>query len=175
MQKTNFYNEINKNKYKSGFLILLVIGFLIFLGYVLGFFFLGNPIAGVVIAMAVSLFYILIGYYAGQNIILKASGAKEVQKKEYPYLFNTVEGLSIAAGIPMPKLYVIKEDSPNAFATGRDPKHASVTVTTGLLNLLNREELEGVIAHELSHIKNYDVRIMMLTTVLVGALVLISD
>ena len=175
MAKTNFYDEISKNNYKSSFLILLVIGFLIFLGYIFGVFYLGSPIAGVVLAIIISFFYILIGYYAGQNIILKASGSKEVHKKDYPYLFNTVEGLAIAAGIPMPKLYIIKEDSPNAFATGRDPKHASVTVTTGLLNLLNREELEGVIAHELSHIKNYDVRIMMLTTVLVGALVLISD
>ncbi len=174
-RKLNFYGEISKNKRNSTFLILIVVGFIIFLGYLFGIVLVKNAVFGVIIALIISIVYILIGYYAGSSFILGASGAKEISKKEYPYLWHTVEGLSIAAGIPMPKIYVIEENSPNAFATGRDPKHASVTVTTGLLKILNRGELEGVLAHELSHIKNYDVRIMMLTTVLVGALVLISD
>ena len=103
------------------------------------------------------------------------SGAKEVNKKDYPHLVNTVEGLAIAAGIQTPKIYIIEDSAINAFASGRDPKHAAVTVTSGALKRLNREELEGVIGHEMSHIKNYDVRFMMLTVMLVGVIVLLSD
>jgi heat shock protein HtpX len=114
-------------------------------------------------------------YFQGDSIILATTGAREVTKKEYPYLFHTVEGLAIAAGIPTPKAYVIEDTALNAFATGRDPKHASITVTTGLLNKMNRQELEGVIAHEMSHIKNFDIRMMMLTAVFVGITILLSD
>jgi heat shock protein HtpX len=103
------------------------------------------------------------------------SGAKEAQKPEHAYLINTVEGLSIAAGIPMPKVYVIEDTALNAFATGRDPKNSYVAVTSGLLKKLNRQELEGVLAHEISHIKNYDIRVMMLAAVMVGVTVLLSD
>ena len=130
-KKLNFYDEISRNKRNSGFLVLVIVGFIILLGYVFGIVLLRNAILGVVVATFISFIYILIGYYSGDSIILGAAGAKEANKKEYPYLFNTVEGLSIAAGIPMPRIYVIQEDSPNAFATGRDPKNASVTVTTG--------------------------------------------
>ena len=173
MGKTNFYDEISGNKFKSSLLIGIVLVFIILFGYFIGWLY-GSPIFGLIFSGFIAVIYILIGYYSGANIILKASGAKEVEKKDYPYLHNTVHGLSIAACIPTPKIYIIQEDSPNAFATGRDYKNSSVTVTTGLLNLMNRQELEGVLAHEISHIKNYDVKIMMLTTVLVGSLVLIS-
>ena len=113
--------------------------------------------------------------YSGGNLILNMTGAKPVTKKEHPHLYHTVEGLAIAAGVPTPKAYVIDDSALNAFATGRDPKNSVVVVTTGLLKKLNRQELEGVIAHEMSHIKNYDIRLMMLTTVLVGIVVLLSD
>jgi len=119
--------------------------------------------------------YIWIGYYSGQNMILKTAGAREVTKKEFPHLFHSIDGLALAADIPKPKAYVIDDSALNAFATGRGPTHASITVTSGLLNKLNRQELEGVIAHEMSHIKNYDVRFMMLTVVLIGLVMLLSD
>jgi heat shock protein HtpX len=107
--------------------------------------------------------------------VLALNGARAVTKQEYPYLYNTVEGLSIAAGVPMPGIYVINDRSPNAFATGRDPKHSSVAVTTGLLETMNRMELEGVIAHELSHVKNYDIRYMTLVMVMIGLIGILSN
>jgi heat shock protein HtpX len=117
----------------------------------------------------------LLGYYQGDQFILSVSGAREIQHRDNPALFNVVEEMAIAAGIPMPKVYVIDDPAPNAFATGRDPQHAAVTVTTGLLNMMNRDELQGVIAHEMSHIRNYDIRLMMLMAVLVGTVVMLSD
>jgi len=124
-----------------------------------------------------AIIFALIGYYSGDKIVLSTSKAKPIDEKnpKHKYLDNLVEGLAIAAGIPKPKVYVINDVSPNAFATGRDPKHSSVAVTSGLLELLNREELEGVIAHELSHIKNRDIKVMMIVTVLFGLIVMVSD
>lgn len=126
-------------------------------------------------ALIISIIYTLIAFYTGDKMILSMSGAKPVTKKEYPYLYHTLEGLAISAGIQTPKAYVIDDSAMNAFATGRDPKNASITVTTGLLKTMNRQELEGVIAHEMSHIKNYDVRFMMLTVIMVGIITLLSD
>jgi heat shock protein HtpX len=117
----------------------------------------------------------LLGFAGGDGVVLSASHAKSADKKYHAHLINTVEGLSIAAGIPIPKIYVIPDKTINAFATGRNPKAASVAVTVGALEKLNRSELEGVIAHELSHIKNYDIRLMMLTTIMIGIVVLLSD
>lgn len=114
-------------------------------------------------------------YYYSDRIVLSMSQARPVTKEEEPYLWNTVEGLSIAAGLPVPKLYIIEDTAPNAFATGRDPRHAAIAVTRGLLDKLNRLELEGIIAHEMSHIQNYDVRFMTLVAVLVGSVILLSD
>ena len=168
------FNEVRNNKIKSFFLILIFIVLIGVLGAVLGFYY-GNLYFGLIIAVIISLVYILISYRSGDKMILKMSGAKPVTKKEYPYLYHTVEGLAISAGIPTPKAYVIEDSALNAFATGRNPKNASITVTTGLLKIMNRQELEGVIAHEMSHIKNYDIRFMMLTAVLVGIVILLSD
>ncbi|MEK6947967.1 MAG: M48 family metallopeptidase [Nanoarchaeota archaeon] len=173
-ERISFHDHITANKWKSNLIIFLVIGMIIFFGYLIGIFTIG-AVSGVTIAVIIAIIFTLIGYYSGDSIILKTSGAKEVNVKSQPHLWHTVEGLSIAAGIPMPKVYVINDTAINAFATGRDYKHASVTVTTGALSKLSRQELEGVIGHELSHIKNYDVRVMMLTTILVGVLVLLSD
>lgn len=116
-----------------------------------------------------------ISYYYSDKMVLAVTGAKEVKESEEPVLYHVVENLSIASGMPMPKIYVIPDLSPNAFATGRDPKHASVTVTAGLLSKLDKTELEGVIAHELSHIQDYDTRLMAIVVVLVGMVALLSD
>lgn len=169
------YEEISANKWKSSFLVIFFLAFVILLGFIIGFFY-GSPVSGLILSMIIGLIYFLISYYGGANAILTMTRAKEATKPEYTYLINTVEGLSIAAGLPkVPKIYVIDDSALNAFATGRSPEHASITVTTGLLNKLNRLELEGVIAHEMSHIKNYDIRVMMLAAVMVGLTVLLSD
>lgn len=169
------YEEISSNKRRSSVLVFLFLVFVIFLGFVIGFFY-GSPIGGIILSFIVGLIYFLISYYGGANAILTMTKAKEARKPEHAYLINTVEGLSIAAGLPkVPKVYVIEDSALNAFATGRSPEHAAVTVTTGLLEKMNRTELEGVLAHEISHIKNYDIRVMMLAAVMVGLTVLLSD
>src|SRR3989338_8589871 len=168
------YEQISSNKRKSYFLFTIIIAIIVFLGYVFGFFY-GAPYEGISIAVVISLIYVLIGYYAGSKMILAVSGAKEAKKPEHTYLINTVEGLAIAAGIPKPKVYVMNEEAINAFAAGRNPENSVVAVTTGAMKKLNRTELEGVIAHEMSHIKNYDVRFMTLVVVLIGIIALLSD
>jgi len=170
----NIYDQISNNKRNSILLVFLFLVIIFSLGWVLGYIFATTTL-GLIIAFSISFFMVLLGYYSGDKLILSMSQAKEVKKKDDPYLVNTIEGLAIAAGIPTPKIYMIKEDSMNAFATGRDPKHASITVTSGLRKNLNREEIEGVVAHEMSHIKNYDIRLMMLVAILVGIIALLSD
>ncbi|MFH1210676.1 MAG: zinc metalloprotease HtpX [archaeon] len=168
------YEEIASNKRKSYFLIFVFFILVIALGLVFGLYF-NNIYFGAILAFLFSIVYFLISYYSGDRMILAVSHARPVEKKDYPHLYNTVEGLAIAAGTPMPKIYVIDDTAINAFATGRDPKHASITVTKGAVQKLNRQELEGVIGHEMSHIKNFDIRLMMLTAVLIGVTVLLSD
>lgn len=168
------YEEISANKRRSYILVFFFFVILIFLGYVLGSFW-GNSYFGLGFALFFTIIYTLIIFYNGDKAILTMSSAKPVKREEYPHLYNTVEGLSIAAGIPMPKVYMIDDSAINAFATGRDPKHASITVTKGAAERLNRTELEGVIGHEMSHIKNYDIRLMMITVMLVGIIILLSD
>lgn len=114
-------------------------------------------------------------YYGSDKIVLAVSRARPVSREEYPYLYNVVEGLAIAAGLPKPRCYIINDTAPNAFASGRNPENSVIVVTTGLLEKLNRAELEGVIAHEMSHIKNYDVLVQTLAVVMVGVVVLLSD
>lgn len=170
----NLYKQIDSNKRKSILLIAIFIIVVLFLGWlfrqVTDF---GN--AGLVIAVIISTSMALFSYYKGDKVALKTSGAMEIGKQESPYLYNMVENLCIAAGLPTPKVYIINDPSINAFATGRDPEHASVAVTTGAIEKLDKVELEGVLAHELSHVKNYDIRVMMLVIVLVGIIALISD
>jgi heat shock protein HtpX len=168
------FDEVRNNKIKSVVLVFLFIILIGVIGSIIGLVY-DNLFVGLFFAVFFSVIYSLICIYSGDKMILKMSGARPVTKKEYPHLFHTVEGIAIAAGIPAPKAYVIDDSAMNAFATGRDPKHASITVTTGLLKVLNRQELEGVVAHEMSHIKNYDIKFMMLTAVLVGIVTLLSD
>ena len=171
----SMFSEVSKNKFSSVLLMLSFVAILILIGYAFGIIFTGNAYFGLSIALFISIIYTLAGYFSGDKMILSIAGAKEASKKDYPHFVNEVEGLALAAGIPAPKPYVIEDSALNAFATGRDPKHASITVTTGLLKKMNREELDGVLAHEMSHIKNYDIRFMMLAAVLVGVVALLSD
>lgn len=174
MRKVNIYDQVRYNKMKSWLLFFIFIVLISALGVAFGYYF-GSIVFGAVIAAIIAVVYGLIAYFSGGKMILKMTGARPVTKKEFPHLYHTVEGLAIAAGIPTPKCYVIEDSALNAFATGRDPKNASITVTTGLLKVMNRQELEGVIAHEMSHIRNYDIRMMMLAAVMVGVVTLISD
>lgn len=175
MKKTDFYREISVNRWKTVFLIVIFFIMIVGIGAAFGIFLVENLYFGMIFAFLIGFIYTLIIWNSGDSLILKTNKAKEITKQDDPFLYNSVEGLSIAAGIPMPKVYIMKEDSINAFATGKDPKKASVCVTTGAREKLNRQELEGVLAHEISHIKNYDIRVMMLAAVLVGVIILISD
>ena len=173
-----FRDRIAANKRNSLFLIAIFLAFVAVFGYVIGYAWIGDPISalfGLVLAFVVGTISGLVSYYAGERIVLAASRAREVTHDEAPQLFNVVEEMAIAGGLPMPKVYIIKDSAPNAFATGRDPEHASVAVTSGLLEKLNRDELQGVIAHEMSHVGNFDIRYSMLVGILVGTTVLISD
>ncbi|HLD18209.1 MAG TPA: M48 family metalloprotease [Patescibacteria group bacterium] len=168
------YSEITSNKRKTSFLIALVVVILLFLGWAFGLSF-GSPSTGILAAAVVSFFVTILGYYKGDAVALATSGAKPVERRDAPALYATVENLTIAGGLPTPRIYLISDPSPNAFATGRDPQHASVAVTTGLLQMMDQTELEGVLAHELSHVKNYDIRMMTIVVVLVGSVLLLSD
>src|SRR4030042_6132855 len=168
------YEQIASNKRKTYLLFFLFFILIMAIGVVFDFVFnLGY--FGVIFAFIITIIWILISYYKGDAIVLKLSRAKPATKKEHAYLVNTVDGLAIAAGLPKPKIYVIEDNAINAFATGRDPAHASIAVTTGAIEKLNRQELEGVVAHERSHIKNYDIRTMLLAAVMVGIIALLSD
>jgi heat shock protein HtpX len=175
----NFFDEVRVNKIKSMVIILCFMLFVLAIGGFAGFYYAGGAPGswqfGVIMAFIVGGVYFAISWYAGGSMVLAATGAKPVTKKEYPHLYHAVEGLALAAGVPTPKCYVINDTALNAYATGRDPKNSAICVTTGLLNKLNRQELEGVIAHEMAHIKNYDIRVMLLSAVLVGILTLVAD
>ena len=173
--KKDFYSEISANNWKT-VLLFVVFFILVFLfGAAFGAY-IGDIIFGLVIAFIIGVIYSLIMYKSGAKTILATVKAKEVLKKDDPYLYHTVEGLSIAAGLKVPpKIYMIEEDSMNAFATGIKPEKSYICVTSGLRKRMNRQELEGVIAHEMSHIKNFDIRVMMLAAVMVGITVLLSD
>ena len=168
------YQQISANKRNTFFLIFFFVIFILFLGWIFGET-QGSGYIGLFIASLIALVMTLVGYFESDKIVLAVSKARLVDKNENPYLVNVVEGLSIAAGIPAPKIYIIDDSAPNAFATGRNPQNASIAVTTGLLDKLNRLELEGVTAHEMSHIKNYDIRYATLVVILVGTVVLLSD
>lgn len=163
-----------KNKRKTYIIMALFIAIVTFIAYFISYYFeLGE--FGVIIAMSVAIMTSIGAYYNSDKIILSMSKAKPATKEQNQRMVENLEGLCIAAGLPMPKLYIIEDGSPNAFATGRDPSHAVICVTTGLLSKLNDYELEGVLAHELSHIKNYDILLQTIATVLVGFLTIISD
>jgi len=171
----NIYGAISSNKWKTWLIMILFVIFITTIVYVmskaLGLSALSMSGLALVIAGVMSIG----SFYYSDKLVLSTSGAKIARKNEFPKYFRTVENLAIGAGLPLPKIYVINDLSPNAFATGRDPKHAVVAATTGLLDMMTEAELEGIIAHELSHIKNYDIRLAGVITVLVGFVAILSD
>ena len=170
----NIYEQVDANKFSSGIVIVSFVIFISLATYVMSYA-LGFDTGSVGIAMILSGIFSFISYYYSDRIILTISGAKEANKREHFNFFTVTENLTQVARIPMPRLYVLDDTAMNAFATGRDPEHAVVCATTGLLSRLNRTELEGVVAHELTHIRFYDTRLMSIVTILVGLVTLLSD
>ncbi len=168
------YEQISANKWKSIALVFFFMAFIFLLTWVFEQA-TGWGTGGLVLALVVSMGMAAAGYYSSDKVVLAISKARPATKEEFPHLYNTVEGLAIAAGIPMPRCYVIEDTALNAFATGRNPENSVICVTTGLLAKMDRVELEGVVAHEMSHIKNYDIRFQTLIVVMAGIVVLLSD
>ena len=167
------YKQIAENKRRT---VYVIIGFVLIVGLIAALFawYYKDPwIAGWTVLVAV--IYAIFQYYAAGSVAMVMAGAHEIAKKDNPRLYNIVENLSITTGLPMPKVYVIDDKAPNAFATGRDPKHAAVAATTGLMDIMNDKELTAVMAHEMSHVKNYDIRVSMIVFGLVCVIGLISD
>lgn len=167
------YSEIAANKRKTVVLMLVFVTLISAVSYAFSLYFGNNGI--VVYALSFSIIYSAVSYFGSARIALGLSGAKPVSKSDAPELYRVVENLSIAAGIPMPQVYIMDDPSPNAFATGRDPQHSYVAVTSGLLAIMDKVELEGVIGHELSHVRNYDIRVMAITAALVSIIAVLSD
>jgi heat shock protein HtpX len=172
------YEQIARNKRDSVLLFACIFVILCLLGYVIGFAQSGSSTGGIGflgIFGIIAIVWSLVGYYHGAKMVLAVTGAKEIQHDDNPELFNVVDEMRVAAGLPMPKVYLIDDPAPNAFATGRDPDHSAIAITSGLLERLTREELQGVIAHEMSHVRNFDIRFATLIGILVGFIALISD
>ena len=173
------YEQIRRNRRASWLLMGFVITLLAALGFAIGAAVVGGTSGGLgllgVFGIA-AIAWSVLAYYSGDKMVLAVSGARQVTHESEPQLFNVVEEMTIAAGLPnVPAVYVIEEAAPNAFATGRDPQHSSIAVTRGLIQMLDREELQGVVAHEMSHIRNYDIRFATLVGILVGMIALVAD
>lgn len=168
------YEQIAQNKRNSVFLIVIFVVLILILAEVAGLY-TGLGYGALFFAGIISIVMALVSYFSGDKIILAISRAKYAEKKDNPQLYNVVEEMAIAGALPLPKIYIIDDTAPNAFATGRNPKNATIAVTTGLLQKLNRDQLQGVIAHELSHIKNYDILFCTIIAILVGIVALLSD
>jgi heat shock protein HtpX len=173
-----FYDQIGANRRNSFLLALAVVVILGALGFSIGYALTGTAGGG----LAATTFAVILGvlmslgsYFAGDQLVLAASAAKEVDPSKAPQLMNVVSEMALAANVPMPRVYLIDDTAPNAFATGRDPAHASLAITTGLIEKLDREELQGVIGHEMSHVRNLDIRFSLIVGVLVGSIALLSD
>ena len=169
------HEQIAANKRKTVLLFVVAIAFTALIGYAIGFLFFQGGVVGVVLATILAVALSLGSYFAGDRIVLASTGAREVTAEQEPRLHNIVEGIAIAAGVPKPRVYVVPEQAPNAFATGRDPEHSSVAVTQGLLDIMNRVELEGVIGHEMSHVLDRDILVGTVVATVVGAAVLMSE
>jgi len=175
MERVSFYSEIGKNKRDSILIVVFILLFIVAIVFVIGEFFL--PEIALFLAVFATVFVLVdawASYNFGDKIVLKSVKAYEPDPKRHVYYINTIEGLAIAAGIPKPKAYIMPSKEINAFATGRDPEHASIAVTEGALEKLNRQELEGVVGHEMSHIGNYDIRFALMVAVFVGLVAILS-
>jgi heat shock protein HtpX len=167
------YKEIAHNKRKTVVLMLVFVALVAALGWLFGAY-TGRPSITPFVLIGAAI-YALVSYLAGSKVALALNGAHEIVKKDNPRLWRIVENLSITNGMPMPKVYIIDDPAPNAFATGRDPNHSAIAVTAGLLDIMSDTELEGVIAHELGHVKNYDIRVTMIAFALVAVVSIIAD
>jgi len=168
------YSEIAANKRKTVFIMLAFVVVIGLLAWLFSAYFQGSPsvLYGALIGSGI---YAFITYFAGGRMALAVNGAREIKKQDNPRLWRIVENLSITDGLPMPKIYIMDDPAPNAFATGRDPKHAAVCATTGILDIMTDTELEGVFAHEMGHIKNYDIRVSMIAFALTAVISLLAD
>jgi heat shock protein HtpX len=174
LARTDFYREIRRNKLRTAVILLAFILLIAVAGTAVDLL-LGFGVAGVIVALVIASILGFVSYYNSDKVALAAARARPADGPEYQRYHNLVEGLCIAAGLPKPRLYVVDDPAPNAFATGRNPKHAALAVTTGLLEEMNRVELEGVIAHELSHVKNYDILASTVAVIAVGAVALLAN
>jgi heat shock protein HtpX len=168
------YDQVASNKRRSALLIAAFVGLVVLAALAFNAL-IGYGVGGVIVALVIAAAIAFASYWKSDAVALAMSHARPADETDYARLHNVVEGLCIAAGLPKPRVYVIDDDAPNAFATGRDPKHAAVAVTTGLLEKMNRIELEAVLAHELSHVKNYDILVSTIAVTLVGVIALLSD
>ncbi len=175
-KRIDFRDQIKRNKRKSFFLMFSIFLIFLILGYVISKAFAPDYFFTImIIAIVLSLIYIFASYYNSHKIAIKSVGAKKALREKYPEYHNLIEGLILASGLPKPDLYIMESNQINAFASGRDPKHAVVCVTQGALEKLDRRELEAVLAHELGHIKNYDMRYMTIATIMVGMIAIVSE
>ena len=185
---TTFRDLIAENKQKSFLLVagMILFTFVVAMVFALAIFAMLSPVEVAEInwcrslwiglgAAVIAFFLSLLSFYQGDKLILAVSGAGEIQHADDPELFNVVEEMAIAAGVPMPRVYLIHDPAPNAFATGRDPQHASVCVTSGLRGMMTRDELQGVLAHEMSHVRNFDIRLMLMMSVMIGTIAVLAD
>ncbi|MEK6875080.1 MAG: M48 family metallopeptidase [Nanoarchaeota archaeon] len=175
-QRIDFRDQISRNKWQSFFLMAIIFAIIIALAYVISYVY--DPAYSffiLIIAIIFSMIYILISYYNSDKIAIASVSAKEAKQSEYRDYHNLVEGISIASGLPKPRLYIMESNQINAFASGRDPEHAVICATTGALEKLDRRELEGVLSHEMSHIANFDIRYMTFVAVMVGMIAIISE
>jgi len=174
--RISFHEQISRNKFKSVILLISILVVFIVLGFIIGLA-LGPDYFAIIMILAIiiSVFYIWFGYYNSHKLALKSVNAKPAKESEYPEYHHIVEGLCLASGLPKPKLYTMEDKNINAFASGRDPRNAVICVTTGCLEKLDKHELEGILAHELSHVANYDIRFMTIAAILVGMIAIISQ
>lgn len=169
------YSEIAKNKRKTYIIMLFFVGIIVGLSAIFAYV-TGGDLPSVTIGVLIgALIYTLISYYGASKIALAVNGAKEIQQADNPRLYRIVENIAITEGMPMPKVYIMEDAAPNAFATGRDPKNAVVCATTGLLQMMDDSELQGVMAHEMGHVKNYDIRVSMIAFAMVAVIGLLAD
>jgi len=172
----NFFTEVENNKTKTIFIIIGFFAFMVAVSYVISLYMGQGSLVGIMgLALIFSGISSFVSYYFSDKLILSMSGAKEVIRKENPEIYNLVENLCIGVGLPTPKIYIIEDTALNAFATGRNPENGVVCLTTGIISTLEKRELEGVIAHELAHIGNYDIRLASIVSVLVGSIVFVTD
>jgi len=170
------YEQIDRNKRKTYLIFFVFFLILAALGSFIGAYFFDNIYSGIIIALVIAIVYTLITYFQSTSIVMQMNGARKLNSAEdAPDLWHIVEDLAMVADIPLPEIYIIDDPSPNAFATGRDPQHAAVAVTSGLYKMMDREELEGVLAHEISHVKNYDIRVSTISVALSSAIILICS